>query len=93
MIPVRGVFYGEMTPDGGFRNGGQNYRINYPLFKQTCTLSCQTISPGIVTIVGADLCVCPNQESAQPGKGAHAGAPLQKIVKRGEVHRRRMFYA
>ncbi len=38
---------------------------------------------GVIAIVGADLCVCPNELSEQTGirneeQGAHAGAPLQK---------------
>jgi putative transposase len=32
---------------------------------------------GIIAIVGADLCVCPD---SGPPKGAHIGAPLPKIV-------------
>ena len=30
---------------------------------------------GIISIVGADLCVCPNTDS-NPQQGAHTGAPL-----------------
>lgn len=34
----------------------------------------------IVITVGADLRVCPNNESAKNDGGAHTGAPLQKII-------------
>lgn len=63
----------------------------------TVTIDAFVIMPnhfhGIVVIVGADLCVCPNQSGAWDneqgaqtgvgahiGMGAHAGAPLQRIV-------------
>ncbi len=35
---------------------------------------------GIIVTVGADLRVCPNQTGAHQQTGAHAGAPLPKIV-------------
>ncbi|MDD3926145.1 MAG: hypothetical protein PHT33_05760 [bacterium] len=35
---------------------------------------------GIVIIVGADLCVCPDPRCAQCEPGAHTGAPLPAIV-------------
>jgi len=35
---------------------------------------------GIISIVGADRCVCPDRKYADSNKGAHTGAPLHRIV-------------
>ncbi|MBI1920835.1 MAG: hypothetical protein HYS23_07100 [Geobacter sp.] len=35
---------------------------------------------GIIVLVGADPCVCPDLENAHMGKGGHMGPPLQRII-------------
>ena len=35
---------------------------------------------GIISIVGADLCVCPGTGNNPDTKGAHTGAPLHKVL-------------
>jgi REP element-mobilizing transposase RayT len=35
---------------------------------------------GIIVIVGADLCVCPDERNNNTKKGAHAGAPLHRVI-------------
>ena len=35
---------------------------------------------GIIQIVGADLCVCPDEKEENIKKGEHAGSPLHEMV-------------
>ncbi len=46
------------------------------------TVGADPQNDGNVVSVGADLCVCPNSGGTQnnDNKGAHTGAPLQKII-------------